>query len=1011
MRIRLGVLTCAGVALFAACAVPGRDNPNDPQNRPAPALQIVDDTSGSSCSTDFSPGATWPTEGIADRGHCVALDARATTDPSGQAPDTLQYEFSLVATNGTLVSLVGAPGVQLVGAPKWVAVLGSAYRLSLPLRRPLEFAVTVTNRKKGTAVASSSIVLTNDQPIAHADPPRTLPVGGYAWAPGASFTVAFHADGSYDPSGDPLHYCWTFPWISTTPVCSADASDPAFRVAVPSAARHRYVATLVVDDGDPQRVSAPAFASVDVREPSLLLAETPASGGASPYLGATIRVERMDAGVVGFGATPNDIPRGLALVDRPASLGGPVIAAVAEVLDTGDLFSLSSATLADPATPGAASFVLSNGTYPPHVVADPDGSHVHLLVEGYQGNPSFPNIPRVPPVLHTFVVGSGALPDFAEDGNVSPAVVPTALTFNPGLLAADFAGNTWIAAPPTDPIQCPGPCPATAAVVAAGSPVAALVVSDGGSSFTAIAPRPGASDETWLVRTAGAAGVTSKLGSFLRFCGTSACTSGAEIPYEQSAGDRFPSAMTWISPDRFWLEMPGEGLLLVDADALVLGATLDDAVVRIVPDRAFAGRILYDAPLDRAIVQGRDPATNAPSIFRIEADGEIHGDPLPPNTVGPTQEPLRADLVDGNGEYWVTAPQFGGSQNFAGHFARQATVAEDATFGPVVVGANTYPFLDGASGGLWAPQLLADQQGALARISQDGTVLADYHAAIDTAGALVPLPMIGERAALSPDGRNLWFQGPGQAAERLVLQDGALPRLFQVPALAPTILGASAPDRGNELWIAQAGGPSFLIGALSTTGTFTSSLPLPINESLAGWSVDYGGASDACVALFVPPTSQHVLVYRLTDTGGSTLLGQVAGPTDTATVRVDVAGGNLPGGPQVCWVAMTWTEPAATTSKLQIRAWTAANTLLHSADFTLTAKPGDAAPILPSGFFGAGIDLASTGEDRAWIPLYEQPTFTKLRVDWSPGVVSTGATMTPLAGSTFGVGFVTPNHR
>ena len=141
---------------------------------------------------------------VASHGACLALDTTGTTDPQGEG--SLTYEFFRYAA-GTTSAWVSIEDENESGRHG----LAPATLDLLPWDpETAQFRVKVTDPGGAFGIAERSIVLTNGRPVVAREPSRTLPAGGFPWAPGEPFQVPHRVVEYFDPDGDVPTFRWTF---------------------------------------------------------------------------------------------------------------------------------------------------------------------------------------------------------------------------------------------------------------------------------------------------------------------------------------------------------------------------------------------------------------------------------------------------------------------------------------------------------------------------------------------------------------------------------------------------------------------------------------------------------------------------------------------------------------------------------------------------------------------------------------------------------------------------------
>jgi hypothetical protein len=199
-------------------------------------------------------------------GAAVALDGRASTDANG---DPLTYLWTLTARPpGSAAALAGATSA----APTFTADAAGPY-----------VATLVVNDGRLNSAAATVVVTAaqaNAAPVARAGSDQNVVTGTRVVLSGAA---------SSDADGDALGYLWTLtarPAGSAAVLAGAESAAPVFTADVAG----RYVATLVVDDG--QQRSAAATVTVTAAPAALAATVTPtiADFGTVPIGSASTRI-------------------------------------------------------------------------------------------------------------------------------------------------------------------------------------------------------------------------------------------------------------------------------------------------------------------------------------------------------------------------------------------------------------------------------------------------------------------------------------------------------------------------------------------------------------------------------------------------------------------------------------------------------------------------------------------------------------------------------------------------
>lgn len=272
MRRFRRVALLAVTSITVAACLPRRDNGDDPANRPSAVLSVASggfipygavgvDADGDGCvdlADSVSP--------VLARAKCLHLSAVGTSDPQGDA--TIEsYGFRLLATSSN------ATGVRVLASSGVGASSSAVFRASVLRQQPPEGTyqaeLTVTDRNGYQDVVVAPIQIENSRPIAVPPSPRFVTNWGAAWTTNGSMdysvlrpiTVHFTADGSFDPDGDPLLYCWkdrtngvdlgcrTDPGIAVQPAASTSSGKMVLELTVGDALEfsQAVLATAVLD--------------------------------------------------------------------------------------------------------------------------------------------------------------------------------------------------------------------------------------------------------------------------------------------------------------------------------------------------------------------------------------------------------------------------------------------------------------------------------------------------------------------------------------------------------------------------------------------------------------------------------------------------------------------------------------------------------------------------------------------------------------------------------------------
>ncbi len=943
----------AGTVVVAGC-LPTRDNPNDTQNRPAAVLRVVDHTESidpatgiANCSDDFGAAVEYPDFGVASRGRCLAFDARGSTDPNGEA---LRFRYE-------------AAGVELATSDDPVLLIDGTTRRAMPTGVPIPFSVAAIDPHGVEDVATATATLLNGRPVVLAEPAYYLPLGGYAWSPAADHLHPFRVPFAYDPDGDPLDVCWTFP-DESEPICRRDPLDPDFTRALPSDLERRYVAEVYVTDSATR--SSPATAEVRVGHGPVW--------SFSYADGLVEHLDGLDRTVVfptGADATSH-LPPEAAAMFGPAS-NRRIVAAVRSV------YGFPEAVF------GGLRVAVSNADGSSQAVAPASQAAEWFWAPGASGMALAGNEDgdRVWAVGSRPGDGDYSLTVFQDAGQSLAEIRHEVLPMTEGgalalLLAVGGDGTAWTTALLGTALH---------AVPETGTRSG---IFDPERAYTALARRPG-DGTVWAVDAANPEGGDASTASLLRL------GDGGGPPTEVLPLDRaYAYGLAWANETEVWLGVAGEGLFLLDVGLLEGGAPLGAAALQFFPEIAVdhSFRPVVDPVSGDCWVSGTDAVGN--SVHRRAARNGSFAEI--PNQAGSLL------FVDDAGGLWFgfddetdpADPALAFDVVRSGTPALQTGVSLRKTY----LGILRRPVLDPATGGVW---VATSYPPTLLLLSADGRAHRIVNAASDGDDA-VPLGMLGT-LALTPDGRWMWaFEESDSGPLRIVRFDlsvdpPAFDEVFGDAALMTEfdnnrVLLPSRPvaTAGDFAWVVRGYGTSgFVAATLDAGGTLTDRFTVPPTEH-EGVGVTYfapGAAldpvtNDLCFVT-VSNTSGGAVVRRLSPAGAVAELGQVPigglfgtpqlGELHAAT-SFDADGGSL------CWVVHSFSGPNVGTRAV-VSALRPDGEVAH----TFVQDDVQIKRVRP------------LGEDRMWIlrvPLDGGPDDSlsqKVRVDFENGVLTSSGTI------------------
>lgn len=859
MHLRAVVQVLPALALsFCALAgcVPARDNPNDPSRRPQAALQVVDWSPAGGRCPDEPLAPGVGAVSVAPIGHCLVLDARGSTDPQ-ESPD-LVFAFS-------------GDGITAATSTSGTLVIPAEERLALPLGSVLTFHVTVTDPTGASASAEADVLLTNQRPTIAALRDFRLPAGGYPWRPGQDYVVGFEAGGA-DPDGDVIEHCWEL----TTGESGCVGRFDAFLTTI-GIGEQRVVATVRAFDGI--SYSLPDTQSVTIAIPNPW---TRGPSGSGPSLASVDGARRA------IPVAPLGIRAGADFLDRAAG------DAIAVVTSPGPLLTLVQwPSLA--AGPSAA------------VDHDPQSSlaALHPRADGPRNRVWAAGIEltlgqRVRYAAQSWTVDAGAtalaaeLPYTTHPLDAGLDLPDNQLgTFPMAILSS--AGEPWIA-------RTFG-----AEVVSFAPNGTPFVDSLGEHTASGLAARP-ETGEVWVAATAGAG--SAKL---VRY-------DAERIRADFTLPSAAVQGLAFADRDRVWLVTPVHGLVLLDLEAFIGGASFESCLELSHPDVLLG---FGDGPSVRT-----DPRTGG---VYLTGDGVAwHAE-----TSG------FLESYDGNPMAFVDPA---GALYFdqGGTLHRGSSTTVDGVAARSPQAKEAVAAYDWRGGGVWSVVAISPDDSAFLLVDPSGAANRTWGGVVTDAAPTVveSIATITNVLSASVDGSTLWALGGVSALTGEPIRLDAFRFGFgPVPVRVPFAVPQSSVD---EVWFLEPlapleGGParkawagvSEVVSILDATDA--SITPVYTFPEGAG-SFSSGGSrslrsNDLCFAVSdanTDPTA--VSLRRLTTAGGTPQelasaslhpFAYVAAASDTEH--------------DACWFATrsgaTWT----------FRAWAKNGTLLHTT--TSTSAP------------------------------------------------------------------------
>lgn len=868
------VSTC--VLLLASGCLPGRDNTYDPANAPKVEARVADFTDASgTCPESFVQQATFSFVQSASRGRCLAIDARATTDAGGNLAGA-GWTFRYIVMTSSGGGAVEVPADD----PPTTATLDVGMRRSLPSNRALTIRLEVRDPHGNRGSAEIPFVLLNDRPIAHTDPFRVAEAGGPPWAAGSATTVMeFSGAASEDADGDPLSLCWTFPGMTENcgPMAAPPGEPALATTPVPVATPGRFLARLRAWDGS--EYSEPVFAAVDVSRSSVW---TSAIGQRADRFDGATHVGRLAS-------------TGIAL-DAVAT--GPVRAGLA-YLSTSSQVHFTEGAIDSTLSAGidlAPSSIDVDGNGLPDVVlaADTDTQTVFAIVSGDT----------------LLAVDLASVPFSVTASPLAP------LPLNRGyLMEADGLGGVLVADHAFGPTAGLGfleHVDATGAVT--------RLVSNDRVDFTSLARKPG-THEIWISTVNNPGDSTTPIASGISRYDADQPGSGATLV---AASDDGVSGIGWVDESRLWVALPGEGLRLVDADALEAGATIDLATrFDVFLDGATVDSLFVDLGTGDAIGAGLDPLSGARILFRVSAAGSISRTAVPPYG--------RVDMIAADGR--LISETLGPLTRSFGLGLSPAN-AVHASF----AGGFGY---DAATGGLWA--LVSNPHG-IARYAPDARLL-DFSTTVLDQGASRPFPIL-KQLTLAPDSATAYgFHFSGPSDEPLVALDlrsdpPAIRTVDPDPQAADHYLRirASAPLPASTpfLWVHEGPAiPGTSGGAISLLDPLSGPPAVPVFTPQPGEYVDgmeiAAASNDLCLSLSTELPGPGVTFRQMRiSTDGTAAVLQSETRLDFALHDLGTFGGHS-GSADACFFFENLTDDPG--GHVRVLGWDAAGVLIADEDF------------------------------------------------------------------------------
>lgn len=924
-------LLAAASTLVAACAIPARDNAQDPARRPAPLLLVADvSKADGSCPCGLVDAAvvcdaplSGPSVGAASRGRCLALDARQSSDPDEGSPD-LEFRWFL-RTDGADEELV-SPADGLL-ATNGLFLLSAPTRASLPLEAELTFVVRAEDRAGHYARDETTLTVFNSRPVVRAPSTRTYPFGGFPWladVPGGAppFEVDFRADGRVtdaDPSDSEHHvFCWT---IGADPeVCHRDGSHQDFSRSLPAGEATVISAYLRVSDWPGVESEAPAHP-----ETFSNVVRTRVTVGAPPLWlrdsDGTFGLQRLDP------------------VHETKSVNGVDLFSNAPIFATAfgeDLAVIRTSAgtqlslIAEPVPPVPPFVDLPFAAEVFELLGD--AAHDRLWVVYAQSSPGDEPLCDAPPAgAHmTLRAFSGSLVEqvcvHLPFHGEKPRPVQLALAEDGAMWALErFGGDVVrVAAAPGSQVE----------VFASAGPDKPM--------FLDVARRPG-TDEMWLV--ARSVPFSSPMPPSMSAMVVEGSTSALLEEYDlQDEGTVF--GPWWVDTDRFWTFTEGEGLRLVDARVFQDGLGMEEATVAAatisgIPDMNAEQSELPD-PVTGGLWARIAGNPNSKALFASPLGGAV---------LEYDVAKFHPQFVDDQGALWHSY-----ERSLSSYVLERGIVPGNrgvvASVPALTIAA--IPDLDG--GGVWTGGILSP---GLSRYAENGELIEAVTQYVDAqtnvAKAVPPIAL----AQISADSSHAWLFGflldTLQVTDLYSLDLTAGTGRIVVPDLMTSgieVFAASAPLPGAMpfAWTTRSTGGDLMVQKLYDGGFD------PVLASFAASEYGSMGAvslrtNALCLATYDSIASELVM-RRILDDGTVHELGRFAGNSQPTAVAVSHDPEDF------CWVRATDMGGAE-----QVLGWADDGDSGNAPDRTFAAD-------LPS-FVGEVKGLYAVSPDEIWVSLLD----------------------------------------